>query len=246
MEAFFEVKDLSRRFGGIQAVREFNFKVDKGELVGMIGPNGAGKTTIFNCVTGFIKPDKGTIRFKGQDITNLKPHQIVERGITRTFQIVRPFQNLKVLDNVAISLISSKRNLGSSKSVKQAAMDILELVGISGRWSYLAKNLSHGDLKRLEIARALATHPELMLLDEPLAGLNPKELSALSSFIQELNDKGQTMVIIEHNLRALMKLVRRVVVVVDGMKIAEGAPQQIVKNKEVILAYMGEEYARVT
>jgi branched-chain amino acid transport system ATP-binding protein len=237
-----EVENLSKRFGGLVAVNNVSFHVDGGDVLGIIGPNGAGKTTLFNLITGFIKPDSGTIKFKGEDITGLEAFKIVNKGIARTFQIVRPFFHLSVIDNVLLSCASPRVRKQSKKTgnPEEISKKLLEAVGLSEKMYEMSGNLPHGDLKRLEIARALATMPDLLLLDEPFSGLNPTEVASLTESIEELLQEGLTMIIIEHNLEALMKIIKRAIVLHFGQKIAEGIPEEIVKDRTVQEVYMGE------
>jgi len=238
-----EVENLTKRFGGLTAVNNVSFDVNEGEIIGLIGPNGAGKTTLFNLITGFLEPDSGTVRFKGEDITGLEPNEIVNRGLARTFQVVRPFRHLPAIANIIVSCVSPRgtRKLEWLKSPVRKALDMLELVGLTEMMLEPAENLAHGDLKRLEMARALATEPDLLLLDEPFSGLNPIETDYLTKSVQRLHLDGYTMVIVEHKLHELMKLVRRVVVLHYGEKIAEGSPKEVSRNKKVIEVYMGQE-----
>lgn len=230
------VKGLTKSFGGLVAVKNVNFSVSEGEILGLIGPNGAGKTTIFNLITGFIKPDAGLIVFKGENVVGAPPHVIVRKGIARTFQLVNPFGNMSLIDNVSVALYGKKGIRSAEKAV-----EILALTGLAHRKNELAKNLPHGDLKKLEIARALATEPDLLLLDEPFAGLSFEEVSELMELVNKLNEKGLTIIIVEHVMRVIMKLSHRVVVICDGEKIAEGKPLEITENKRVIEAYLGGE-----
>jgi branched-chain amino acid transport system ATP-binding protein len=238
-------KELTKHFGGLIAVNKVSFEVEKGEIVGVIGPNGAGKTTLLNLITGFLKPDFGIVSFDGEDITGWKPFDIVNRGIARTFQIVRPFRHLSAIDNVMISLASprskTRNRVNSTPQLQEAASEILKLVGLYGLRHELAGNFSHGDLRRLEIARALATYPELLLLDEPFSGLNLIEIESLSEYIMNLRSKGLSLLIIEHKLEQLFKIVDKVIVLHYGEKIAEGKPAEVVKNKKVLEVYIGEE-----
>ena len=236
-----EVENLTKRFRGLTAVNNVSFHIDKGDIIGLIGPNGAGKTTLFNLITGLLKPDSGTVKFMGENITGLAPHKIVNKGIARTFQVVRPFRHLPVIANVLVPLKSPRgsRKIEWVKTPERKALDLLEDVGLSDMMLEPAEVLSHGDLKRLEIARALATEPDLVLLDEPFSGLNPIETDLLTRSIRTMHLDGHTMVIVEHKLHALMKLAKRVIVLHQGEKIAEGTPEEIAKHKKVIEVYMG-------
>ena len=239
-----EVENLTKRFGGLSAVKNLNFHVDEGEIVGLIGPNGAGKTTLFNLITGFLKADSGTVKFRGENITGVAPHEIVNKGIARTFQVVRPFRHLPVIANVMVALESPRgnRKIEWIKTIERKAVDMLEDVGLTELMLEPAENVGHGDLKRLEMARALATEPDLLMLDEPFGGLNPLETDFLIKSIQRvhLDHPSRGIVIVEHKLYALMKIVRRVIVLHQGEKIAEGKPEEIAKNKKVIEVYMGK------
>ena len=238
-----EVENLTKRFGGLTAVNNVSFHIDEGEIVGLIGPNGAGKTTMFNLITGFLKADSGTVKFRGENILGLAPHKIVNKGLARTFQVVRPFRHLPTIANVLVALKSPRGSdkIEWIKTRQRKALELLEDVGLSEMMMEPAEILAHGDLKRLEIARALGTNPDLLLLDEPFAGLNPIETDLLTKSLQTINLDGHTMVIVEHKLHALMKLAKRVLVLHYGEKIAEGRPEEITKNKKVIEVYMGKE-----
>jgi len=239
-----EVENLTKRFGGLTAVNNVSFNIDEGEIVGIIGPNGAGKTTLFNLISGFLKPDSGTIKFKGENIIGLAPHKIVNKGIARTFQVVRPFRHLPVIANVMVALKSPRGNkkIEWIKTIERKAVDMLENVGLTELMLEPAENVGHGDLKRLEMARALATEPDLLMLDEPFGGLNPLETDFLTKSIQRIHLDHPTrgIVIVEHKLYALMKIVNRVIVLHQGEKIAEGKPEEIAKNEKVIEVYMGK------
>ena len=236
-----EVKNLTKRFGGLIAVNNVSFNVDEGEILGIIGPNGAGKTTLFNLITGYIKPDSGKVIFKGEEITGQPPNKIANKGLVRTFQIVRPFRHLPTIANVLVAINSprGRKRIEWVKTPERKAMEMLEDVGLSDMMLEPAENLSHGDLKRLEMARAMALEPELLLLDEPFGGLNPVETEYMIKTIQRLHLDGHTMVIVEHKLHALMKLVKRVIVMHYGEIIAEGTPEEIAENKKVIEVYLG-------
>jgi len=237
-----EIENLTKRFGGLTAVSKVSFDIDEGEIVGLIGPNGAGKTTLFHLLTGFLKPDSGTVKFKGEDVTGLEPHKLVNKGIARTFQVVRPFRHLPTIANVMVALECPRgsKQIEWLKTCQRKAMEMLEDVGLSEMMLEPAENLAHGDLKRLEIARALATEPELLLLDEPFGGLSPIETAYLTHTIERMHLDGRTVIIVEHKLHALMKLAKKVIVLHYGEKIAEGTPEEIAKNKKVIEVYMGK------
>jgi branched-chain amino acid transport system ATP-binding protein len=234
---FLEVKNLSRFFGGIAAIKGVSFELRKGEILGLIGPNGAGKTTIFNVVNGFYHPSRGDVFFKDRKISGLKPHQICHLGIARTFQVVKPLQRMSVLDNVVASAFLRARDKAEAL---QIAADVLELTGLSPDREMLSKGLPLGKRKRLEIARALATKPEVLLLDESFAGLNPAELDASISIIRKIKEQGITIMIIEHHMKVIMAISDRIVVLNYGEKIAEGSPLDIRNNPLVVEAYLGE------
>lgn len=241
-EAILEIRGISKAFGGLQALRNFELQVRKNDLIGIIGPNGAGKTTIFNLITGFIRPDSGEVLLKGENITRLKPFQIVNRGLCRTFQLVDLFKEMTALENVMIPCFSRRASQERPKEEKpwRTAMKFLEEMGLANRFHEQAKNLAFGELRLLDIARAMATRPDILLLDEPFSGLDAEDAEVLSKAIQQMHRKGQTMILIEHRLRDLLKLVERVVAIVFGEKIAEGTPQEILSNPRVVNAYLGE------
>ncbi len=235
-----ELKGVSKSFGGLQAVSQVSLNLEKEEILGIIGPNGAGKTTLFNTVTGFLKPDSGEIRFDGDNIVDLKPHQICQRGMVRTFQLVKPFLQLTVLDNVIVAALNRTKMI---REAQEKAQEIVEFVGLGEKKDTLGTGLTLPHRKRLELARALATGPKLLLLDEVMAGLTPTEVDELIRLLKQVNQKGITILLIEHVMRGLMALSKRVVVLNYGEKIAEGVPGEIVKDRQVIEAYLGEEFA---
>ena len=235
--SFLEVKKVSLFFGGLAAIKDISFSLAKGEILGLIGPNGAGKTTLFNVVNGFYKPSRGDVLFKDQSIAGLKPHRICRRGLARTFQVVKPLQRMSVHDNVVASAFLRARD---KKQAEEIARDVLEFTGLFDDRDVISKGLPLGKRKRLEIARALATQPELLLLDESFAGLNASELDVSMGIIRQIKDKGITVMIIEHHMRIIMALSDRIVVLNYGEKIAEGAPLEIRNNAQVVEAYLGE------
>jgi len=245
-----DIHDISKAFGGLQAVSKFDLQVKERDIIGIIGPNGAGKTTLFNLMTGFIHPDSGDVILKGENITRLKPFQVVNRGMARTFQLVDLFKELTVLENMMIPCFSRraccKRSdacLPGKKEEKcyESAMRFLEEVGLGDRFNEKAENLAFGELRLLDIGRAMATQPDILLLDEPFSGLDVQDTEILTLAIKKMQQQGQTMIIIEHRLRELLKLVERVVAIVFGEKIAEGPPQEIMNNQKVIDAYLGDK-----
>ena len=242
MEEILEIKALSKTFGGLQAVLDFNLKVHRGELLGLIGPNGAGKTTLFNLITGFIQADSGETLLMGENITLLKPFQIVNMGMARTFQLVDLFKEMTVLENVMIPCFShrARGRWHDGEKPWKVALRFLEEVGLEKRLKEQAKNLAFGELRLLDIARAMATAPDVLLLDEPFSGLDVEDAAILTKAIQRMHGKGQTIIIIEHRLRDLLRLVQRVVAIVFGQKIAEASPEEIINDEKVIRAYLGE------
>jgi len=251
MAPFFEVEKLTKSFGGLVAVKDVSFQVERDEIVGLIGPNGAGKTTLVRCILGILKPDSGKVRFKGEDITRHRSWDVVQRGLVGTFQVVKPFRRLPIIANVMVACLSPrvKKRGEWVKRVEVKARDALEFVGIADLALEPASVLSHGDLKRLEVARAIATDPELLVLDEPFGGLNPAETELVAKSIRRLHkggrfgrlhSEGPAMLIIEHKLSELMKIVDRVIVLNFGELIAQGTPEEIARDKQVIEAYTGK------
>jgi branched-chain amino acid transport system ATP-binding protein len=232
-----EVKKVSRFFGGITAVKDVTFDITKGEILGLIGPNGAGKTTLFNVVNGFYHPSRGEVFFKGEAIAGLKPHQICQRGLARTFQVVKPLQRMSVLDNVVASAFLRATD---RKEADAIAAEVLNFTALYEDRNTISKGLPLGKRKRLEIARALATQPDLLLLDESFAGLNPSELDESIQIIRNIKKKGITIMIIEHHMKVIMSISDRIVVLNYGEKIAEGSPLEIGKNPLVVEAYLGD------
>ena len=239
MSALLEVASLNKHFGGLHAVKDVSFTVDPGEIVGILGPNGAGKTTLYNLLTGFIAPDPGaTVLFEGSSLLGVAPHRIAGRGISRTFQLCRPFIGMSVLENVIVGALGSKRGQGDDLDARAQAL--LERVGLAGKEGVPVEVLSYGDQRRLEIARALAAKPALLLLDEPFAGLGSGEIADLSALIRQVHaDEGLTVLLIEHKLREFMRLVGRVIALDFGEVIAQGSPEDIVRHPAVIEAYIG-------
>jgi branched-chain amino acid transport system ATP-binding protein len=232
-----EIREVSKRFGGLAALADVSYSVNKGEILGLIGPNGAGKTTLFNVVNGFYPPSKGEVLFKGERISHLQPYQICKFGIGRTFQVVRPLQRMTVLDNVIASAFLRAKN---KEDAKEMALEALRFTGLYEDKDLISKGLPLGKRKKLEITRALATKPEMLLLDESFAGLNPSEQNELIDIIRQIRAKGITIMIIEHHMKVIMSLSDRVVVLNYGQKIAEGTPKEIGSNPLVIEAYLGD------
>jgi branched-chain amino acid transport system ATP-binding protein len=233
------ISGLSKRFGGLRAVQDVSFTVRENETLALIGPNGAGKTTSFHLITGFHRADSGSVRAFGREIVGLRPHDVCTYGLARTFQVAKPFGAMTVLDNVMTGAFLRDRRVAAARD---KALEVIEFVGLSARARTRAKDLTTIDQRRLEMARALATQPRILLLDEVMAGLNPAEIDQAVALIGKLSASGLTIVIVEHVMRAIMAVARHIVVLDHGQKIAEGAPKDIVENPEVIRAYLGSGY----
>lgn len=240
-ETLLEVEGVGKRFGGVRAVDDLSLRVAAGEIVGLIGPNGSGKTTTFNLITGLLRPDGGRIRFAGRDITGLPSHEVCARGLCRTFQVARPFRELTVFRNV---MAATLLHHPSPADAATRAAELVRLVGLESRADAEAGRLTTIDQRRLEVARALGTEPRLLLLDETMAGLTPTEVDEAMRLIAGLRDRGVTLLVVEHLMRAIMTLSDRVVVMDQGAKIAEGPPTAIASDPRVVRAYLGAEYRR--
>jgi branched-chain amino acid transport system ATP-binding protein len=234
------IRNLSKRFGGLRAVQDVSFTVRENETLALIGPNGAGKTTSFNLITGFFRPDGGSITAFGREMVGLRPHDICAHGLARTFQVAKPFGAMTVLANVMTGAFLRDKRIEAARAKAREAIDF---VGLSAKENTPARDLTTIDQRRLEMARALATEPRLLLLDEVMAGLNPSEIDQAVALVGKLSKRGLTIVIVEHVMRAIMAVARHIVVLDHGQKIAEGTPREIVENPEVIRAYLGSGYA---
>lgn len=235
-----EAERLTKHFGGLTAASDVHLHVKKGEILGLIGPNGAGKTTLFNLLSGALTPDSGVIRFKGRDITGLKPFQVARRGIARTFQSIKIFPSMSVMDHVRLGYLFGRLESAGGREGDREVGEILELVGLSSMREARGGDLILANQKRLEVARALATQPDLVLLDEVMAGLTPTEVAEAMELVKEIGRRGVTVLMIEHVMKAIMNICDRIIVLNHGMKIAEGTPEEISGNKTVIEVYLGE------
>jgi branched-chain amino acid transport system ATP-binding protein len=236
------VRNLSKRFGGLRAVQNLSFSINECETIALIGPNGAGKTTSFHLITGFHRPDEGSVTAFGREIVGLRPHDICAHGLARTFQVARPFGGMTVLANVMTGAFLRDKRLEVARA---KAYEAIEFVGLSAKAHTPARDLTTIDQRRLEMARALATEPRLLLLDEVMAGLNPLEIDQAVALVGKLSKRGLTIIIVEHVMRAIMAVARHIVVLDHGQKIAEGGPKEIVENQEVVRAYLGSGYVHV-
>ncbi len=239
MPDLLELEGVSKRFGGLDANRDVSFSVGEGQIVGLLGPNGAGKTTLFNCVSGFFPPTSGSIRFAGKEIAGWPSEKVLWAGLARTFQVVRSFAEMTVLDNVMIGAFARTNRAGEARA---RATELLAFTGLTARANARGADLTIADKKRLELTRALATQPRLLMLDEVMAGLNPAERAQAVQLVRAIRDRGITVLLVEHVMEVVMPISDHVVVLDSGRKIAEGPPQVVVRNPDVIAAYLGEKY----
>jgi len=236
------VRNVTKRFGGLVAVNNVSFDISRGEILGLIGPNGSGKTTLFNVLSGVYQADSGTIIYKDKDITGLKPYTICKLGISRTFQLVRPFLGQTVLQNVLVGIHFGRGRKVEKELAEEEASEIIKLVGLSGKENTVVSSLRVPERKRVEVARALGTNPELLLLDEPMAGLIPSETQEYLGLITKIHDSGISIILVEHIMKAVMSISDRIIVLHHGEKIAEGPPEEIAHNSKVIEVYLGDRH----
>jgi branched-chain amino acid transport system ATP-binding protein len=240
-----EIRKVCKSFGGLVAIRNLDMSVSEGEIVGLIGPNGSGKTTLFNLISGLLRPDRGEIRFNGEDIAGLKSHAACQCGIARTFQLTKTFAHMTTLKNVMVGRVYGSKPSSDMKEASEDCERILEFVGLADKRLSMAGMLGLVDRKRLEIARALATRPKLLLLDEMMAGLTPTEMNDAIQLVREINASGITLIVVEHAIKAILKISTKIIALSAGQKIAEGLPQDVVRNEQVIKAYLGEKKQHV-
>lgn len=238
-DALLRITDVTKAFGGLVAVREVSLEQHEGEILGLIGPNGAGKTTLFNMISGAFQPDVGSIYFRAEEVTGMQPHRIARRGVVRTFQIVKPFAKLSVVENV---MVGAFINVSKTELAERRAREVIEFVGLSSHADQPAANLTTAGRKRLELARALATRPKMLLLDEVMAGLTPTESASMVELLRGVRDEGVTLLVIEHVMQAIMTLSDRIAVLHHGELIADGEPTKIASDPHVVEAYLGEEF----
>ena len=239
LKIIFQIKKVSKSFGGVKAVNQVSFQVQEKKIIGLIGPNGAGKTTLFNLITGFLKPDEGHIYFQDRDITNLKPHKICQLGIGRTFQIVRPLSTLTVLENIITAALLRHNNY---KEAKEYAIYIAQMTGLTSKINKIAGGIPIAEKKRLGFAQALATGAKLLLLDEVAAGLNPTDVDKFLNIIRKISIEGLTIIMVEHVMKAVMNVANQILVLDHGELIAQGRPEEVTNNEKVIKAYLGDQY----
>ena len=240
MDALLELDGVTKSFGGLVAVRNLSFSIGEGEILGLIGPNGAGKTTVFNLISGVYRPEAGSIRFDGKVISGLKPHEVSSLGVARTFQTVRPFARMSVKENVMAGLLFGRGGINAPRRATQKALEMLELVSLLDKAEVRAGHLTLAEQRRLELARALATSPKLLMLDEVVAGLNHSEMNAMVDLLRRIQpERGMALIVIEHVMKAIVRLCNRIVVMNGGEKLVEGSPSEVITDERVVAAYMG-------